>query len=346
MTLGNLDLKFAQWIGTAWSIQSVDQTGDVGSRSSIAVDHAGKPHISYFDGTNFHLKYALGDWTPPMTTQNYDNKWHNSTFTITLTAQDDSNRIKQINYKINNGPSMTVAANGQPSISTESSNNTLEYWSIDAAGNQETHKTLIGIKLDITPPSGSIKINNNDASTNTTSVTLTLTASDATSGLAQLRFSNDSLTLASAAWQPYATSPSWTLQGPNGNKTVFVQFKDNAGLISQIYNATITLSLPPVPVLDHFDFSSIGNQITDTNFQITITAKDSSGKHLHKLHWNKHSISSFRNNQPSEHGGIHCRCLDWSDSTLSSRHKHINLYYWRRQIWDKQHIHSQYSSTS
>jgi hypothetical protein len=52
------DLKYAVWVGSAWAISTVDREGDVGNYSSIAVDSAGHPHISYVDYSNRALKYA------------------------------------------------------------------------------------------------------------------------------------------------------------------------------------------------------------------------------------------------------------------------------------------------
>jgi len=47
--------------GWGWSIQTVDSDGEVGLYTSIALDSAGRPHISYCDWTNGDLKYA--HWT-------------------------------------------------------------------------------------------------------------------------------------------------------------------------------------------------------------------------------------------------------------------------------------------
>lgn len=45
----------------AWWIEVVDNQGEVGKYSSIALDSKGRPHIAYFDGSKNSLKYAWWD---------------------------------------------------------------------------------------------------------------------------------------------------------------------------------------------------------------------------------------------------------------------------------------------
>jgi hypothetical protein len=92
------------------------------------------------------------DSTSPTTTHDYDDLWHTIDFTITLTSTDDMSGVAETYYKINDGPTKTISTDGQPLITTEGANNKLEYWSVDNAGNEESHHILTGIKLDKTYP--------------------------------------------------------------------------------------------------------------------------------------------------------------------------------------------------
>ena len=106
---------------------------------------------------------------------------------------------------------LNVTANGQPKITTEGTSNSLEYWSTwnvyGTSLNELPHTTITGIKLDKTPPIGTIITN---TTTSSTSITLSISATDDTSGVAQMRFSNADSPWSN--WEPYSTSKTWDLQ--------------------------------------------------------------------------------------------------------------------------------------
>ncbi len=178
---------------------------------------------------------------PPFTTLDYEDLWYTNNLTLDLTATDDFTVVSDTYYKINDEPIRTVNIKGQPTITTENVNNRIEYWSVDSLGLEEyPRKTLTGIKLDKTAPSGSITINNGNASTSSTSVTLSLSFLDNTSGVSQVRYSNNN-TWDNTIWETPSTSKLWTLTSGVGIKTVYYQIKDNVGLVSLTYSDTITL---------------------------------------------------------------------------------------------------------
>ncbi|MBI4358501.1 MAG: hypothetical protein HY584_04305, partial [Candidatus Omnitrophica bacterium] len=101
------------------------------------------------------------------------------------------------------------------------------------------------ITLDTTPPTGSVKINNDASSTNSTAVTLNLTGSDLTSGIDEMRFSTDGVNWTD--WEPFnSTKSNFILPTGDGFKMVYVEFKDNAGLVAQ-FSDEITLATTPEP---------------------------------------------------------------------------------------------------
>lgn len=201
------------------------------------------PWVIDADNTdNYPLMSSAGaDRIPPVTHDDYDGLWHAVGFVITLTATDVWSGVAETYYKINNGPTRTLSTNGQPHITVGGANNTLEYWSVDNVGNEELpHKLLTGIKSDDTAPTGSITINNGNPYTNSTSVTLTLTAIDTASGVSQVRYSNDGV-WDTEPWETFSQTKVWSLTPDDGARTVYFQIRDNAGLSSQTYFDTTTL---------------------------------------------------------------------------------------------------------
>jgi len=105
---------------------------------------------------------------------------------------------------------------------------------------------------DTTPPTGTITINNGAAYTASPTVTLTLSATDDSGVVAEMRFSNDGTTY--TAPEPYATTKAWTLTSGDGTKTVSVKFADRAGnwsapasdaIILDTVDPSVRITAPP-----------------------------------------------------------------------------------------------------
>lgn len=161
--------------------------------------------------------------------------------TLNLSASDATSGLDVMRFS-NNGSTW----------SSWESYNTSKSWTLTATeGNQwvyvqyRDHAGHVSdnysdsIILDTISPTGTIQVNGGAAYTTSSGVTLNLSASDATSGVNDMRFSNDNSTWSS--WEAYSTSKAWTLSGGDGTKTVYVQYRDHAGNVSGSYSDTITL---------------------------------------------------------------------------------------------------------
>lgn len=125
-------------------------------------------------------------------------------------------------------------------------------------------------KMDRTPPTGSILINSDETYATTTSVTLTLSASDAESGVAKMCFSNDGTTYTD--WEAYATSKAWSLTTGDGTKTVYVKYKNGVGLVSSAYSDSIILdtTAPTGSIV----INAGATYTTSTSVTLTLSASD------------------------------------------------------------------------
>ena len=126
------------------------------------------------------------------TSHDYGGEWRSSDITITLTASGGQGGVLDTYYRINDGPTKSVSTDGMPVFTTEGSENKLEYWSVDNALNEESHHTLLNIKLDKTPP---VSSDDYDGEWHNIDITIILTASDELNGIGNIYYQiNDGLT--------------------------------------------------------------------------------------------------------------------------------------------------------
>jgi hypothetical protein len=101
----------------------------------------------------------------------------------------------------------------------------------DAAGNYNNQTDAIVV--DMTPPEGTLEIMDGAMFTTYPLVLCKLSAHDVLSGLQRIRVSNNE-DFAGSAWQHYQSVFEWTLTEGDGRKTVYVQLRDIAGLVTTI----------------------------------------------------------------------------------------------------------------
>ena len=217
---------------TSLGITTADSAGLFSLSVQVPDTSAGQHTILVRDSTDFCVNLTR----MPKVSDNYTATWLTTDTIIYLVADYP---VNETFYKINNGTTLNVTTNGQPIITTEGNANMLEYWStwnVYGTDIAETpHVTLTGIQVDKTAPTGTIS---SDPIFNSPTITLALSATDVTSGVDQMRFSNDGENYSN--WESYVPTKTWDMIGGDGQKIVSVQYIDNAGLTST-YNVSITL---------------------------------------------------------------------------------------------------------
>jgi hypothetical protein len=158
-------------------------------------------------------------------------------FTISLADGSDPSNTDNLTYAFDCGngagyvtapsPSKSCSALDRPALTVKGK--VMD----DDGGVYEDTKT---VNVNNVYPTGTIQINGGAAATNNATVNLTLSANDPLpgSGINQMRFRNENTeTWDGVAWENYAPSRVWQLSSGDGTKTVFVEYKDNAGNVSQ-----------------------------------------------------------------------------------------------------------------
>jgi len=242
----NTNLMYAYKDGTGWHSETVDSDGLVGTYASLDLDSFDYPHIAYYDATNLKVKYAYQDISG----------WHtefvdtDASYGTYITLKLNSSNIPYISYynsatqflnfayKDNSWVVQTVNgiyAFGQyPSLALDNDDN-VHMVGYSNASIPPFYSGVVYHIFGSAPTSTSIAINSGASYTNTTAVTLNLSAS---SDAYQMMVSEDPA-FTGASWETYATSKNFTLSSGDGTKTVYVKYRDkllseSAGISSTI----------------------------------------------------------------------------------------------------------------
>jgi len=141
------------------------------------------------------------------------------------------------------GTAVSVAA-----PASGSQTHTLQYYSVDKAGNTESAKPVPALSFtvvagpDVTAPSGTMSVNGGEEFTGSVTATVDSDVSDAGSGMHEMRIDPGTGTYAS--WMPYSESSPLELPEGDGEKMVRVAYSDNENNIATLTD-TITLDTTP-----------------------------------------------------------------------------------------------------
>jgi Tol biopolymer transport system component len=212
-----------------------------------------------------NVTFNIIDDIPPISIDNADGDWHNTTITLNLTAEDEKSAVREIHYKLNDGEEVTSVGDvTEVVIDFESDNNVITYFAVDVWDNAEEANTVAGIKLDKTPPTTTETIEGAllDNDWYTSDVTVTLTATDETSGVAATYYSLNG---------GEAVEDSSISITEEGEHTLTYYSVDVAGNIEEAQSITIKLDKTDPATTDDADADWHTEDIT-----IALTATDES----------------------------------------------------------------------
>src|SRR3989454_451221 len=214
---------------------------------------------------------------PPVTTYSAvgssgTSNWYTSSVTVTLTATDDSSGIAAIHFRTDGGAWQSYAS---PFTVQSDGSHGIDYYSTDSSGNNEALRTVT-VKIDSTAPSSSVALAGTLAGDGSyiSSVDVTLTSTDATSGIQSSEYRVDG-----GAWRSYASV--FPVSG-NGTHTLEYHATDVASNVETAKSSVVRISGssfgPPVTVLQVTGAAGMnGWYVSIVNVTLTATSPSGTG---------------------------------------------------------------------
>jgi hypothetical protein len=252
---GAVGIPDGQHTITYWSVDSAGNTESATTTSTIKVD-------TVEPSTSITISPTSPDGT---------NGWRVSATSFTLSGSDATSGVASIFYKIDGGATQTYTGSA---VSIAQGSHTVSFWSIDTAGNTESPTTTPAIKVDLVKPSTTLTTSpaTPDGSNNwfqRSSITFTLAATDATSGVA-----NSYYTIDGGGQQTYSGTVTVSTQGDH---TVTYWSVDAAGNTENTNTTHIKLdNVKPATTLTTSPASPDGtnNWFKQSSVTFTLAATD------------------------------------------------------------------------
>ncbi len=267
MRFSNDNSTWGDWVaygtGTSWAVPAGDGAKTVYAQFQ---DNAGNVSTSCSTSVTLDTAAPTGTISINSSTPGFVKL---TDVTLTLSSADTGSDGVQMRFSNDNAvwSSWEPAATSRTwALSTGDGMKTVQVQYKDAAGNVSGSYSDT-IKLDATPPTGTISIDGGATHTGQALVTLTINdASDGGSGVTRMRFSNDGSSW--SPWQAHEQTATWTLAPGDGLKTVYAQLQDGAGNIStKPIGASITLDTSFPGVL----LTGLASGATHDPFTVTAT---------------------------------------------------------------------------
>lgn len=228
--------------GGAWQTYSAPFVLGDGSHTVqyFSIDRAGNQGATGTSGVNV-------DTTPPTVLAQFSGTpgsvgWYTSPVGVSFQATDSGSGVASISVRTNGGPWQNyISSNALQNVTTDGVYS-LTYFATDLAGNAGPSQTL-SFKIDQLAPGVGVRVTGTPGNNGwfSSSVTVTLNATDDASGVASLSYRIDG-----GSWQAYS--------GPfplgEGNHTVDYVATDVAGNAAAVQSSAVKVDTTP-PVLDH-----------------------------------------------------------------------------------------------
>ncbi|MBU0456502.1 MAG: chitobiase/beta-hexosaminidase C-terminal domain-containing protein, partial [Gammaproteobacteria bacterium] len=231
--------------GIAQTYYSLNQQGWVEGTITTISDE-GTTTLSYYSSDKAgnieasHTTTVRIDMTSPTTTDNAPSGWQTANVVITLIATDTLSGVTKIYYTTDGSTPTTNSATGTTINLVTDGTYTIRYFSIDNVGNTETIKTSANIvMIDKTLP---VTTDNAPSGWQPSTVTVTLIATDTTSGIAQTYYS-----LNQQGWVEGTT----TTISDEGTTTISYYSVDKAGNIEASHTTTVRIDMTPPTTIDN-----------------------------------------------------------------------------------------------